>query len=446
MKASSLIKRFSTQYKNRKCFVYTIDDKKFYFEQLTFRVKIKHPEEWLEKQSLFPKIFWRGKHQKTWQLALGSIINFSSLPKIEAPARQKKGPRVFGGVAFLDSLLSKTKYSVWHKFTSTPFFIPKVEIKLGIEGNGLLYINLLKGEEKKDILAFAKELIFEEDLFSPLKLKMIQRIDLPNFSTWCDTIEKSMNCFETTSLKKVVLARASYLSYDRPLCALMLLKELAKTAKNSTLFAYIPSQEGAFVGVSPENFYIRKGRQIVAEAVAGSSSKGATEQENQKKIEQLLTSHKEDVEFSYVTQFLKEKLSTLCQKVKTKTKKSITETSALFHLHKAFQGFLKPSITDKLIVETLHPTPAMGGYPQTLAVEFLDQSEPFVRGLYASPVGWISPSYTELVIAIRSAFVKNQCLTVFAGAGITEDSHSSKEWEELELKISHFLQLGSACS
>ena len=443
---SSLKKRFARQFRQRKKFIYLIDDKKYHFEKISFKVNIAHPEEWLEKQSLFPKIFWKGKHQNKLHLALDSLINFSHIPKIESNNPVKKGPRLFGGLAFLDSLLSKTKYSVWNKFSSYPFFMPKIEIELNASGNGILSLNSLKGTPKETLLSLIQQLNFEEELFSPLELKIMQRIDLPNFSSWCDTIEKSMNCFETTPLKKVVLARASYLSYDKPLCALTLLKELGKTAKNSTLFAIIPTQEGAFVGVSPETFYQRSHKRIIAEAVAGSSSKGKTEEETLQKINYLLNNKKEDIEFSYVTDFIKEKLSSLCSHVKVQTQKSITETSALFHLHTTYQGHLKEGITDKTIIESLHPTPAMGGYPQSLAVEFLDQCEPFVRGLYASPVGWMSPHETALVIAIRSAFVKNQCLTVFAGAGITEDSQSAKEWEELELKISHFLQLGSACS
>ena len=129
-----------------------------------------------------------------------------------------------------------------------------------------------------------------------------------------------------------------------------------------------------------------------------------------------------------------------------KSKKTIIETSSIYHLYKNFHAIINEGVTDKMLIETLHPTPAMGGYPQSLAMEFLDQSEPFVRGLYAAPLGWMSPDRSELVVGIRSAFVKNRCLTVFAGAGIIKDSHSSKEWEELELKISHFLKLGFSCS
>ena len=54
----------------------------------------------------------------------------------------------------------------------------------------------LKGCEEKEAFSLLDKLTFQEELFSPLKLKMLQRIDLPNFSTWCDTIEKSMNCFD----------------------------------------------------------------------------------------------------------------------------------------------------------------------------------------------------------------------------------------------------------
>lgn len=54
----------------------------------------------------------------------------------------------------------------------------------------------------------------------------------------------------------------------------------------------------------------------------------------------------------------------------------------------------------------LHPTPAVCGRPRSEAKAVLSESEPFDRGYYAGPFGWISGSAAEFVVAIRSALMQ----------------------------------------
>lgn len=54
----------------------------------------------------------------------------------------------------------------------------------------------------------------------------------------------------------------------------------------------------------------------------------------------------------------------------------------------------------------LHPTPAVCGRPRAEAKAVLAESEPFDRGYYAGPFGWISGSAAEFVVAIRSALMQ----------------------------------------
>lgn len=438
------LRRFSKQYSTRKSYTYIINEKKVLIQQTSFRLQISEPELWLESQNLYPKVFWKGHHSKKINLGLGQLLTFHKPPSIQLQ-KIKKGPRLFGGIPFLESLLSKTKYSVWHSFSKHSFFLPEIEIILKDDGFGIVYVNSLKDEDKtvvKERLKQLKSKLVGKDLET---VEQLQRIDMPNFSSWCDTVEKSLHSFEKTSLEKVVLARASYLTFSAKLFPFHLLTELKAFSLNATLFAYAPSAEGAIVGVSPEIFFQRDQDKIITEAVAGTCKKGFDSKENQQLIDHLQSSSKDHEEFSYVSEFIKDKMQDLCHKVMVKKNKSVKETATLFHLFESFQGLLKKGVTDIQIMKKLHPTPAMGGKPQVLAMEFLDQSEPFVRGQYAAPIGWMSPFNTELVVAIRSAFIRKNCMTVFAGAGIVKGSNPAKEWEELELKISHFLKMDSLC-
>ena len=71
----------------------------------------------------------------------------------------------------------------------------------------------------------------------------------------------------------------------------------------------------------------------------------------------------------------------------------------------------------------------------------ITEMEPFDRGWYAGPVGWISRDAAEFVVAIRSALAKEKALSLFAGSGIVRGSQPEAEWEENENKILNFSRL-----
>lgn len=68
-------------------------------------------------------------------------------------------------------------------------------------------------------------------------------------------------------------------------------------------------------------------------------------------------------------------------------------------------GTLAPGASDAALLAALHPTPAVCGRPRDAARAELARVEPFDRGFYAGPFGWVSGAAAEFVVAIRSALV-----------------------------------------
>ena len=88
------------------------------------------------------------------------------------------------------------------------------------------------------------------------------------------------------------------------------------------------------------------------------------------------------------------------------------------------------------LVELLHPTPALGGSPRDLALAFIQEHEPTLRGWYAAPVGWIDANLDgSFAVAIRSAVVQERRAWLYAGGGIVPDSVPRQEWEETGWKF-----------
>jgi menaquinone-specific isochorismate synthase len=107
-------------------------------------------------------------------------------------------------------------------------------------------------------------------------------------------------------------------------------------------------------------------------------------------------------------------------------------------LYVPFNGSLNPEVTDGDILESIHPTPAVGGYPDKNVLPILHETEPFNRGWYAAPIGWTAADSATFAVAIRSALIIKNKLYLYSGAGIVDGSSPEKEWEELENKIYHF--------
>jgi menaquinone-specific isochorismate synthase len=108
------------------------------------------------------------------------------------------------------------------------------------------------------------------------------------------------------------------------------------------------------------------------------------------------------------------------------------------HLRAGLRATLRPDVSTADLLAALHPTPAVGGTPHRRALALIRKLEPFDRGWYAGPVGWIGPEAADFAVAIRSGLVAEHRLALFSGAGLVEGSEAESEWDEIEQKISDF--------
>src|SRR5262249_36149305 len=88
------------------------------------------------------------------------------------------------------------------------------------------------------------------------------------------------------------------------------------------------------------------------------------------------------------------------------------------------------------LVARLHPTPAVGGTPRELAIDWIRSREPVARGWYAAPVGWFDlEGNGEIAVAIRSGVLAGNRAHLWAGAGIVAGSDPDRELAETEIKL-----------
>ena len=111
------------------------------------------------------------------------------------------------------------------------------------------------------------------------------------------------------------------------------------------------------------------------------------------------------------------------------------------HLRSKFWGILHNNSSDVDILQQLHPTSAVGGHPTDQALYTIQEMEPFDRGWYAGPVGWIGQNSADFSVAIRSALATKESISLFSGAGIVKGSIPENEWLEVEQKNSDFIKV-----
>ncbi len=87
------------------------------------------------------------------------------------------------------------------------------------------------------------------------------------------------------------------------------------------------------------------------------------------------------------------------------------------------------------MLDLLHPTSAVCGMPKAPALEFIKEQENFDREFFSGYLGPVNLSEeTHLFVNLRCMQIGREEATLYAGAGVTEDSIPQKEWEETQLK------------
>jgi len=176
----------------------------------------------------------------------------------------------------------------------------------------------------------------------------------------------------------------------------------------------------------------------VSEAVAGTRPRGETKAEDAALREELLQSLKERREHAFVEDAIRADLESVCTTVQSPEATDELALARGRHLHSRIQGTLHADTHTADLLKRLPPTPAVGGVPTDNAVAAIRAQEPFDRGWYAGPVGWVGRDTAEFAVALRAGLVEDNQIALFSGAGIVDGSTPDREWEEIEQKIGDF--------
>ncbi len=240
-----------------------------------------------------------------------------------------------------------------------------------------------------------------------------------------DLVSSIQRFLKDPSLDKVVLAKKRTIIFKDPLEPLSIISTLINTFPKDRVFAFMPDPLTLFFGTTPENLFVRKKDHISVDCIAGTVLEGD---------EESLFTSKLVKEHGFVREFVQRKLSPFLVSQKT-SDLGVKSAGNVSHLYQTVSGILHKDVTDQQLLNALHKTPATLGHPSFLAQQFLNENEPFDRGMYAGVCGWMSEEMTTLKVCIRSGLVHKNTLSLFAGAGITKESIAEDEVQEINNKF-----------
>jgi menaquinone-specific isochorismate synthase len=242
-------------------------------------------------------------------------------------------------------------------------------------------------------------------------------------------LEQALALVESGELRKLVLAVRQQLTLDAPLDPLQLLAQLRRSQPGSCRFLW--QQEGgeALLGASPERLLSLRQGQLRSDALAGTAPWGEP-------AEGLLRSCKDRHEHELVVDAISEALLRAGLTPRHPRHPRLARHGSLVHLHTPITARLEADQRLLDLAEALHPTPAVAGLPRRQAMAWLRSLEPFERGYYAAPIGWIDQEGdADLRVAIRSGLLREGQLELTAGAGLVRGSQPGRELQEVALKL-----------
>ncbi len=240
---------------------------------------------------------------------------------------------------------------------------------------------------------------------------------------------------------KVVLARTLELTSSAPLDLPAMLQRLARRDPVGYTFALPTAPGRTLIGASPELLVSRKGSQVTANPLAGSTPRSADLAEDVRRAATLLESAKDLHEHAVVVDAVHQALAPHCSRLTVPARPTLIRTATMWHLSTTVTGTLAAPDTSALSLAcALHPTPAVCGTPTATARQVIAETEPFDRGFFTGVVGWgDAQGNGEWVVTIRCAEAEERTLRLYAGAGVVAASEPEAETAETAAKFRTFL-------
>ena len=247
-------------------------------------------------------------------------------------------------------------------------------------------------------------------------------------------VRKALESIESRSLQKVVPSVSRTVQLQNDFDCLDTFEKLCSSYPDAFISLVTAPGVGTWMGASPEPIIeLDRSKTFSTAALAGTQAyqQSISTQEaawKQKEIEeQALVSR-------YIINCFKKIRLREFEEIGPKT----VVAGNLLHLKTTYTVDMEATkfpLLGSVMLDLLHPTSAVCGMPKEFAMEFIRSNEKFDRAFFSGYLGPVNlDEETHLFVNLRCMQINHSNATLYAGAGVTEDSDPYHEWVETQLK------------
>lgn len=291
-----------------------------------------------------------------------------------------------------------------------------------------------------DIVLSGEESIFDylsnTPLTNSIDNKYLTSFDTSEVSTF-DHYQKGYSKFhealDNHLFKKLVLSRTFEVSTDKHFSAGLSFKRACEKYPDNYIFLCNSPESGVWLGCSPEVLVSGQNGDWKTDALAGTKKIA--------KNEDIIWDNKNRLEQQIVIEYMQEQLLK-ADIESTYSEPKTVRSGNLVHLKSEFAFRIDDSSKIGSLLNLLHPSPAVCGFPKKEAFDFIIENEGYDRKYYSGFLGYLDvDNKTDLFVNLRCMQIFKEKLILFAGGGILSSSELISEWKETEYKLQTILSI-----
>lgn len=246
------------------------------------------------------------------------------------------------------------------------------------------------------------------------------RIDFENL------VAKGISAIHDNQFQKVVLSRKEAVALEN-FNLVDTFQKLLQTYPTAFTYCFFHPKIGLWLGATPEQLLKVKTNRFETIALAGTQKFEGNED--------VIWENKEKEEQQFVTDFILENLENVTSDIAFSNPYTY-KAGNLLHIKTDISGNLDDHSDVKQLVEILHPTPAICGFPKIAARDFILENEGYDRKYYSGYLGELhmhlhsEQTTTDLFVNLRCMEIDGNSAWLYIGCGVTKDSDPAKEFEE----------------
>ena len=317
-----------------------------------------------------------------------------------------------------DSMKALTDLDGNNGFVIAPFRIS--------QHNPIVLINpdvVLKGE--KAIFSYLKDKDFEA-VDSNIETKSEPSIN--TFSQYKAKYNIFLTALKDGEFDKLVLSRTLDYSVTEDFSSGSTFKNACEKYPYNFVFLCNTPETGTWLGISPELLVSEDRGTCQTVALAGTKDISTKDWDEKNKNEQQI-----------VVDYMEQQLTKAGYSY-TKAEPFTARSGNIHHLKTEFTFSLEDKNKIGEVLDLLHPSPAVCGFPKEKAFDFISENEGYDRHYYSGFIGTLNiEDKSDLYVNLRCMQIGKNTLRMYAGGGLLPTSDIMAEWKETENKLQTIL-------